>query len=35
VPHNRVHLALAHAVGHRIETFGKKELCDGGPLDLS
>ena len=34
VPHNRLHLALAHAVGHRIETFGKKELCSGGPLSL-
>jgi hypothetical protein len=35
VPHNRLHLALAHAVGHRIETFGKPALCEGGPLDLS
>ena len=34
IPHNRLHLALAHAVGHRIETFGKKELCEGGPLKL-
>lgn len=34
VPHNRLHLALAHAVGHRIETFGKPALCDGGPLHL-
>ncbi len=34
VPHNRLHLALAHAVGHRIETFGKPALCDGGPLNL-
>jgi hypothetical protein len=33
--HNRLHLALAHAVGHRIETFGKKSLCEGGPLALS
>jgi hypothetical protein len=33
-PHNRLHLALAHAVGHRIETFGKKTLCEGGPLSL-
>ncbi len=33
--HNRLHLALAYAVGHRIETFGKKELCEGGPLKLS
>jgi hypothetical protein len=35
VPHNRFHLALAHAVGHRIETFGKSSLCEGGPLKLS
>jgi hypothetical protein len=35
VPHNRLHLALAHAVGHRIETFGKPSLCTGGPLKLS
>src|SRR5438445_800553 len=35
VPHNRLHLALAHAVGHRIETFGKSALCEGGPLSLS
>lgn len=35
VPHNRLHLALAHAVGHRIETFGKTSLCEGGPLNLS
>jgi len=34
-PHNRLHLALAHAVGHRIETFGKKTLCEGGPLVLA
>jgi hypothetical protein len=35
IAHNRFHLALAHAVGHRIEAFGKRELCDGGPLSLS
>src|SRR5256886_1906320 len=35
VPHNRLHLALAHAVGHRLETFGKPALCEGGPLSLS
>lgn len=34
VAHNRFHLALAHAVGHRIETFGKPALCDGGAIDL-
>ena len=35
VPHNRLHLALAHAVGHRLPTFGKPALCEGGPLSLS
>jgi hypothetical protein len=35
VPHNRFLMTLAHAVGHRIETFGKRELCEGGPLDLA
>jgi hypothetical protein len=34
-PHNRLHLALAHAVGHRLGTFGKSALCDGGPLPLA
>ena len=33
-PHNRLHLALAHGVGHRLETFGKPSLCEGGPLNL-
>jgi len=35
VPLNRLHLALAHAVGHRLETFGKPALCEGGPLSLA
>jgi len=35
IPHNRLHLALAHAVGHRIETFGKPALCEHGPLSLA
>ncbi|MEO6035965.1 MAG: DUF1552 domain-containing protein [Verrucomicrobiota bacterium] len=34
-PHNRLHLALAHGAGHHIETFGKKELCESGSLDLA
>src|SRR5688572_23326310 len=34
VAHNRLYLSLAHAAGHRIETFGKAALCDGGPLKL-
>ncbi len=35
VAHNRLHIALAHAAGHRIETFGKKALCEGGALNLT
>jgi hypothetical protein len=35
VAHNRLHLALAHSFGHRIETFGKPSLCEGGPLYLA
>jgi hypothetical protein len=35
VPHNRLYLAMAHAVGHRIETFGKPQLCENGPLSLA
>ncbi len=35
VPHNRLHLALAHGAGHKLPTFGKAALCDGGPLTLS
>jgi len=35
VPHNRLHLALAHAMGHRLTTFGKTSLCEGGPLKLA
>lgn len=35
VPHNRLWLALAHAMGHELPTFGKAELCEGGPLALA
>jgi hypothetical protein len=35
VPHNRLLLALAHAAGHRLETFGNKTLSAGGPLKLA
>ena len=35
VAHNRFYLALAHAMGHRLETFGKPALCEGGPLTLA
>jgi hypothetical protein len=34
IAHNSLHLALAHGVGHRIETFGKPSLCEAGPLKL-
>lgn len=33
--HNRLHMALAHAVGHKVQTFGKPSLCEGGALQLS
>ena len=33
--HNRLHMALAHGAGHKLESFGKRSLCDGGPLNLS
>jgi hypothetical protein len=36
VPHNRLWLALAHAMGHdQLATFGKAELCEGGALSLA
>ena len=34
-PHNRLWLAVAHAMGHDLQTFGKPELCEGGALDLA
>ncbi len=33
--HNRLWMTVAHAMGHEIPTFGKAELCEGGPLDLA
>ncbi len=32
VPHNRLLLALAHGIGHRIDRFGNPDFCAGGPL---
>jgi hypothetical protein len=32
LPHNRLHIAMAQAFGHRIETFGNPNFCAGGPL---
>ena len=34
VPHNRLWLAIAHAFGHPLPTFGKPDLCQDGPLAL-
>lgn len=34
VPHNRLWMTVANAMGHSIQTFGKPELCDGGVLNL-
>lgn len=33
-PHNRLLLSLAHGFGHHLETFGKPDFCDQGPLSL-
>lgn len=35
VPHNRLLLSIAHAMGHHIPQFGNPEFCEKGPLDLS
>ena len=32
VPHNRLLLALAHAMGHEIKAFGNPDYCGSGPL---
>lgn len=32
VPHNRLLIALAHGMGHRIERFGNPDFCGAGPL---
>ena len=32
VPHNRLLMALAEAFGHRVPTFGNKDLCGAGTL---
>src|SRR5262245_36400062 len=33
VPHNRLLMALAHAFGHRVKTFGNPTYCADGPLN--
>jgi len=35
VPHNRLWLTIANAMGHKITAFGKAELCAEGVLDLA
>jgi hypothetical protein len=35
VAHNRLWVTLANAMGHEIATFGKPNLCEGGPLDFA
>lgn len=32
VPHNRLWMAIAHAFGHSISTFGNPDYCGDGPL---
>jgi hypothetical protein len=32
LPHNRLHIAMAKAFGHHINTFGNPNFCSGGPL---
>jgi hypothetical protein len=35
VAHNRLWMAVAHAMGHEIPSFGKAEFCEGGALDFA
>jgi hypothetical protein len=28
-------MSVAQAMGHDLQTFGKKELCEGGALNLA
>ncbi len=35
VPHNRLLMALAHGMGHRLKSFGNPEFCGQGPLSLT
>lgn len=35
VPHNRLLMSLAHAMGHEITQFGNPTFCVDGPLSLS
>ena len=35
IAHNRLWLSIAHAFGHRIETFGNRDHCQRGPIELA
>ena len=35
VPHNRLWITLANAMGHQISTFGNPKLSEGGAIALS
>jgi hypothetical protein len=35
IPHNRLLIALARAMGHDLPTFGLPNLCEAGPVDLT
>jgi hypothetical protein len=35
VPHNRLWMTIAKAMGHDLQTFGNTALSQGGPLDLT
>jgi hypothetical protein len=35
VAHNRLWLSLTSAFGHELESFGEKNLCEGGKLNLA
>ena len=32
-PHNRLLMAIAHAFGHKVKTFGNPNHCGSGVLD--
>lgn len=35
VPHNRLLMTFARAMGHNLDTFGLPQLCEGGPINLA
>jgi hypothetical protein len=34
IPHNRLLMSLAKAMGHELDSFGIKKLCQGGAIEL-